>query len=284
MAATPQPIRSGEAIREQIVEARCRGRRIGLVPTMGALHAGHLSLVETARRQCDAVVVTIFVNPTQFGPGEDFQAYPRDLDRDLHLLAEHNVDWIFVPEADAVYLPDHQTYVDVGPVAAPYEGAVRPVHFRGVATIVLKLFLLAPADVAYFGQKDYQQTVVVRQMVRDLNVPIEVIVCPTVREPDGLALSSRNAYLSPSDRQRATILYEALLSAQRRRHEGERRGSHLREAIVQRLQSADDVVVDYAAIVAEGTMNEVEQVEGPVVAVAAIRIGGTRLLDNLRIE
>lgn len=271
-------------MRQLIVEARCQGSRIGVVPTMGALHAGHLSLVEAARQQCDAVVVTIFVNPTQFGPGEDFEAYPRDLNRDLQLLADHPVDWVFVPDAETIYLPGHQTYVDMGTVADPYEGAARPVHFRGVATIVLKLFLLAPADVAYFGQKDYQQTVVVRQMVRDLNVPIDVEVCPTVREPDGLALSSRNAYLSPSDRQRATVLYESLLSAQQLRQQGEVQASRLRDAIVHRLRAAEGVALDYAAILADGTMQQVQQIDGPVVAAAAIRVGRTRLLDNLRIE
>jgi len=198
-AAQPQLITAGDELRKTILDARRRGQTIGLVPTMGALHDGHLSLVDAARAECDLSVVTIFVNPTQFAPNEDFREYPREVTRDLSLLAGSGCDIVFAPDNDSIYRPNHATFIDVGPIGSMLEGEFRPTHFRGVATVVMKLFQLAPADRAYFGRKDYQQTLVVRQMVDDLDVPIDVRVCPTVREPDGLAMSSRNRYLSADE-------------------------------------------------------------------------------------
>ena len=214
-AARPEVIHDPDLLRNEVARLRRGGKRVGLVPTMGALHPGHLSLVETAQKECDVCVVTIFVNPSQFGPAEDFDKYPRTLDADLDALAGLGAQLAFVPETEAVYGPQHATWVEVGSVAEPLEGACRPGHFRGVATIVLKLFNMAGADVAYFGQKDYQQAQVIRRMVEDLNVPVEVRICPIVREPDGLAMSSRNAYLDADERRRAVALYEGLRRADR---------------------------------------------------------------------
>ena len=196
--------------RQVVISAKRSGQKVGLVPTMGALHQGHLSLAHAAKSECDFTVATIFVNPTQFGPGEDFEKYPRDLDRDISNLEEAGVDMVFAPEADEIYPPGHSTYVQPPKVAEPLEGQFRPEHFRGVCTIVLKLFQIIPANVSYFGQKDYRQTRVIEDMVRDLSIPIAVRVCATVREVDGLALSSRNAYLSDSQREIALSLSRAL--------------------------------------------------------------------------
>src|SRR5947207_1716490 len=205
---------TGDAVRNAVRTARAENRTIGLVPTMGALHAGHLSLVERSCRETGFTVVSIFVNPTQFGPQEDFAKYPRNLEADLQALAAYPVDLVFVPAVDDMYPAISATAVEVGPVAAKWEGACRPGHFRGVATVVLKLLNLVQPDVAYFGQKDYQQTVVVRRMVADLDVPVEIRVCPTVREPDGLAMSSRNVYLSPEERRKALSLSRGLRRAE----------------------------------------------------------------------
>lgn len=281
--ASLQTIRTGAELRAAVLECRRLGESVGLVPTMGALHAGHLSLVERARASCDRVAASIFVNPTQFGPNEDFASYPRDFQRDLGLLAERGVDWAFVPEDDAIFRTEHSTFVDVGAVAEPWEGSMRPGHFRGVATVVLKLFQLAPADVAFFGQKDYQQTLVVRKMAADLDLPIEIEVCPTVREADGVAMSSRNANLSSAQRAQATALWQSLQLAESMFASGERDASKIRAAMSARLRSADLLKVDYVALLQDGTVEEVEQIDGPVVAVVAGRLGTTRLIDNLRI-
>jgi len=272
-----------DAARATIAAARRQGLQVGLVPTMGALHEGHLSLVDASRLECDCTAVTIFVNPTQFAPGEDFAKYPRDLDADLRLLGERGVDLVFAPAVEEMYPAGHQTTVDVGAVAVPLEGKFRPQHFRGVATIVLKLFHALPADVAFFGQKDYQQSLVIRQLVRDLDVPIEIRVCPIVREPDGLAMSSRNAYLSADERRRALSLSQALRVAADRIDGGERSTERLRQRMREHLQQAGPVDVQYIAFLADGTVREVEEVNGPVVIAIAARVGETRLIDNVRI-
>lgn len=279
----PQLVHQPDALRAAVASARAAGKRIGLVPTMGALHAGHLSLVEAARRECDWVVVTIFVNPTQFAPSEDFAAYPRTLQADLETLAPAGVDLVFAPSNEAMYLPGYDTYVDVGHVAQTLEGAVRPTHFRGVATVVLKLFHLVPADVAYFGQKDYQQTLVVRQMVGDLDLPIAIRVCPTVREPDGLALSSRNAYLSPDERKQAAAIAQGLQLAADEVNAGRRDAAAIQQKVIAHLQAAG-LEVQYVALVRDGTVEPVERVEGPTVAAVAALCGDTRLIDNRRIR
>jgi len=278
---TAELISSSDTIRQVVSQHRRAGRRVGVVPTMGALHRGHLSLVEACRADCDVVVVTIFVNPTQFGPGEDFERYPRDLESDLRELGEHQVDLVFAPQTEEMYGPDHQTSVQVGRVAAPWEGDYRPGHFDGVATIVLKLFNLVRADIAFFGQKDYQQTLVIRQMVRDLDVPIEIRVCPIVRESDGLALSSRNAYLSSDERARALAISQSLRQAEQMIAGGERQAETVRREMLAHLRSAG-VEVQYVTILADGTVDEVEIIAAPVVIAVAGKVGQTRLIDNTR--
>ncbi len=267
-------------MRRQVRAWQAAGERVGLVPTMGALHAGHLSLVTRSAAECQHTVVTIFVNPAQFGPTEDFGRYPRDLDRDVGLLAGTGTDLVFAPTTESMYPPNHATYVDVERVTRLWDGASRPGHFRGVATIVLKLFQLAPADLAYFGQKDYQQTVVIRRMVADLNLPIEIRVAPIVREPDGLALSSRNAYLSPDDRRRALALSRSMRLATELVRGGERDARQVAEAMRRIIAEMKGVSLDYAAVVDPETLEELNQLTGPAVALVAARVGSTRLIDN----
>jgi pantoate--beta-alanine ligase len=274
-------ITDGESLRRTILEARSRGQTVGLVPTMGALHDGHLSLVDAARAECDLSLVTIFVNPTQFAPDEDFNVYPRELTRDLSLLAGRGCDLVFAPPNDSIYGPNHSTFVDVGPIGSVLEGEVRPTHFRGVATVVMKLFQLAPADRAYFGRKDYQQTLVVRQMVSDLNVPIEIRVCPTVREADGLAMSSRNRYLTSEERHRALVLPRSLQLAQELVSKGERDATVIHQTIASEIAKAADVQVQYIAFLADGTMTPVTQINGPTTIALAATVGKTRLIDNV---
>jgi pantoate--beta-alanine ligase len=277
---SPTVITRGDELRRQVLAWRAAGESVGLVPTMGALHAGHLSLVARSVEECRRTVVTIFVNPTQFGPDEDFARYPRPLDRDLDLLAAANADLVFVPAADEMYRTGHATFVDVEGISERWEGAIRPGHFRGVATIVLKLFNLAPADRAYLGQKDYQQTVVIRRMVADLNSPIEVRVLPTVREPDGLALSSRNAYLSADERSRALALSRSLRRAAELAAAGQRDAKLIAAEMRRIVESTPGLNLDYATLVDPDNLEEVGRVAGPVVALVAARIGRTRLIDN----
>jgi len=261
--------------------AQQAGETIGFVPTMGALHEGHLSLVDASLAECDKTVVSIFVNPTQFGPDEDLKNYPRSLDRDLELLEQRGCWLAFAPPVEGVFREGHETSVDVGSVALPWEGESRPDHFGGVATVVLKLFQIVPADRAYFGQKDYQQSLVIRQMVADLNVPIEIRVCPIVREPDGLAKSSRNTYLSPEERQQASALWQSLKLAETLVAEGETSAAVITEKMKPLLKHVD---VEYIAMLREGTVCEVETITETTVVAIAARVGQTRLIDNLRVE
>jgi pantoate--beta-alanine ligase len=256
---------------------------VGLVPTMGYLHAGHLSLVERARRENRRVAASIFVNPTQFGPGEDLARYPRDLERDRHLLAEARCDALFAPEAAEMYPPGAATFVDVGPVASPLEGERRPGHFRGVATVVLKLFGIVQPAHAYFGEKDAQQLAVIRRMARDLDLPVEIVGCPTVREPDGLALSSRNSYLTPAERRAAGVLFRALSAARELLLAGERRGDALRQAMRGTLESEPLARADYVSVADPESFRELEGVNGPALLALAAFLGRTRLIDNLRV-
>jgi len=253
---------------------------LGLVPTMGALHAGHLSLVEAARRECERVAVTVFVNPTQFGPSEDYARYPRDLDRDAALLEKAGADVVFAPSVEIMYPPGSETTVDIGSVAVPLEGERRPGHFRGVATVVLKLLGITTPDRAYFGEKDAQQLAVIRRLVADLNVPVTIRGCPIVREKDGLALSSRNAYLTPEQRQAAPVLCRALDAAESLWKKDERRGDKLREALFETLAREPLVRVDYAAVADPVTFREVDLASGPVRLLLAVFLGETRLIDN----
>jgi len=273
------------------MQAACRELRnsapgnhsLGLVPTMGALHAGHLSLVSTAKAGCDAVAASIFVNPTQFAPGEDFEAYPRDFEEDCRKLESAGVHILFAPSASDMYPPGNTTFVDPGDIGTRLDGASRPGHFRGVATIVARLFHIVAPDRAYFGQKDAAQIAVLRQMVRDLNFPVHLAVCPIVREPDGVAMSSRNRYLTQDERRRAVILCRALCSADHLARTGESCAETLRAAMLAVLATEPAVRLDYAAVVDPDTLLPVADTSpGALLAVAAF-IGSTRLIDNLSI-
>lgn len=268
------------AIRRRVLDAAAAGRRVGFVPTMGALHAGHISLVRAAV-DCDDVVVSIFVNPTQFGPGEDFDRYPRSLEKDRGLLAEAGVRWIFAPPVEAIYGGGDATRVTVDGPSRRWEGEHRPSHFQGVATVVCKLFMMVPAAAAYFGAKDWQQTVVVRRMVQDLSMPIDVVVCPTIREADGLALSSRNVYLNTIERQRALALFEGLTAAKACWQQG---GTAIAAAAaLTRPLAREEIDVDYAAVVDPATLEPLagESRAAAAIAIVAGRVGTTRLIDNM---
>jgi pantoate--beta-alanine ligase len=267
-------------MREVARQLKESGRPVGLVPTMGALHEGHLSLVRRARAECSATVVSIFVNPTQFGPGEDLARYPRNLDRDLELLKPYKVDAVFAPQAEEMYPPGFETFVDPGGVARILEGAARPGHFRGVATVVLKLFNLVQPSVAYFGQKDFQQFLVIRKLVEDFNLAVELVLCPIIREPDGLAFSSRNAYLGPEDRRAACALYRSLAHAQELFAVGERDASKVREEMRRVLAAEPRVKPEYVALT-DAQLRFVSRLYAGCVALVAARVGPARLIDNL---
>lgn len=271
-------------LRETLGGVRREGKRIGFVPTMGALHDGHLSLVRASGDECDYTVVSIYVNPSQFGPSEDLNQYPRTLEADLDALADCGVPLVFAPTDEEVYPSGFATWVEVGPVAEPLEGACRPGHFRGVATIVLKLLGMVGPDVAYFGQKDYQQALVIRRMVEDLNVPTAVRVCPIVREPDGLAMSSRNAYLSAGERRRALVLWKSLSLAADLVDRGERSAAVIGEKMRELILSVEDAEIDYVALVDPATLEPVGEIRERTLAVLAVRIGQTRLIDNRLLE
>jgi len=255
--------------------------RVGLVPTMGYLHEGHLSLVRRARQECDHVVVSIFVNPTQFGPKEDLSKYPRDPDRDLSLLQPLGVDLVWMPTPEIMYPPGYQTWVEVEAVTRPLEGAMRPGHFRGVTTVVAKLFNGVQPHNAYFGQKDAQQAAVIRQMTRDLNFPIEIVVCPIVREPDGLAMSSRNVYLDPEQRKAATVLSRALRAAKGAYENGELNAEKLRGKMKEVLAGEPLAEVQYVSCADYDTLEELDTVTGKALLSMAVFVGKTRLIDNV---
>jgi len=262
-------------------DVRSQAKSLALVPTMGALHEGHLSLVCQAKIQCDVVVVSIFVNPTQFGPTEDFARYPRSPEKDLELLESLQVDAVFVPCSGEIYPPVCTTFVDPGHIATVFEGAKRPGHFRGVATVVLKLFNIVRPDVAFFGQKDFQQVVVVRRLVEDLNLPVRIALCPIVREADGLAKSSRNVYLNAEDRKAALLLSRSLKRAEEMAQAGEGDAEKLLEEMRRTFDAEPRVQLDYAAIVNPTTLEPVAQVNPGSVALVAARLGSVRLIDNL---
>jgi pantoate--beta-alanine ligase len=257
---------------------------VGFVPTMGYLHEGHLALVKRAKVENSAVIVSIYVNPTQFGPREDFGAYPRDLNRDLELLRGEGADIIFVPSDEEMYPPIFNSWVDVEKVTERLEGAARPGHFRGVATVVVKLFNIVQPARAYFGQKDAQQVMVIKRMVADLNMEVEVVVVPTVRESDGLAMSSRNIYLGPKERQAATILFRALTLARQLRQGGEKDAGKIRWQMTTLIQKEPLAQINYVSIADAETLEELNLLDRPAVAALAVRIGKTRLIDNLPLE
>ena len=279
--STPLVIRDRNTMRNLILTNQTMGRRIGFVPTMGSLHEGHTSLVDRAMAECDDVVTSIFVNPSQFGPQEDFEQYPRDFDADFNLLAQHDVRWIFAPDVHEMYPPGDSTRIEISGPAEPYEGQLRPGHFSGVATIVFRLLQSTPANTVYFGAKDWQQVLVVRQMVRDLGLDVEVMTCPIVRDKDGLALSSRNAYLSESERTRAQTIYAALQQAE----ENWCRGLAIDkiELKVRDMLSAREIRIDYADIVHDESLRKISEVSRntPAIFLIACHVGSTRLIDNI---
>ena len=273
--------RTIEEMRAASRAARRGGHRLGFVPTMGALHAGHISLVRAAREQCDSVAVSIFVNPTQFGPKEDFSKYPRAFDRDRELLEAESVNFLFAPSTDEMYPAGAATFVNVEGLSEKLCGRSRPGHFRGVATVVAKLFNIVEPDLAFFGQKDAAQAVVIRHMVHDLAFAVEIVVCPIVREADGLALSSRNAYLDPRQRQQATVLHRSLMQVKSMADGGERDSARLIAAARDVFNEEPDVRLDYFEIVDRETLDPVADTSnGALVAVAAF-VGTTRLIDNV---
>ncbi len=267
-------------IRQAVATARLSGCTIGCVPTMGALHAGHISLIEEARKRTDFVVVTIFVNPSQFAPHEDLSKYPRPLERDLQLCREAGANLVYVPEVPSLYPPGYQTWVTVEEITKPLEGAIRTTHFRGVTTIVLKLFNIVQPDVACFGAKDFQQQSIIRRMVLDLDLPVEVVVCPTIREPDGLALSSRNVYLSQKERKIALSLSQSLKLAQEKLNAGERDLMAITQAMKSLIEAHPEIKIDYVTIANPDSLVELTSAQPAMVALIAARVGNTRLIDN----
>ena len=273
-----------ESIRSLVKAARDRGSKIGLVPTMGALHIGHISLIEAAVRNCDFVVVSIFVNPTQFVPGEDFGKYPRPLEADLEVCRKAGVHAVFAPTPGQMYPGESLTWVNVEKLTEPLCGQFRPGHFRGVTTVCAKLFNIVAPDTAFFGQKDAQQAIVIKRMVEDLNMPLEIVVCPTVREPDGLAVSSRNQYLSEQQRKDAAYIFQALQECRRMIDTG---GTEMREIIAEMrkvLHQKSSIEIEYISIVDPETLEEIERFAGRALVAVAVRLGPARLIDNILID
>ncbi|AZR74656.1 pantoate--beta-alanine ligase [Anoxybacter fermentans] len=271
-------------VRKEVCNARREGKTIGFVPTMGYLHKGHLSLMERAKKENDLVVVSIFVNPTQFGPNEDYATYPRDLERDAKLAESVGVDIIFVPEVDEMYPENFQSYVEVTELTQNLCGAKRPGHFRGVCTVVTKLFNIVQPDRAYFGQKDAQQAIIIKRMVKDLDFPIEIITCPIVREEDGLAMSSRNTYLNPEERKAALVLNRSLKKAKEMIEGGERDAALIQAAMIEMIEKEPLAKIDYVSIVSTTTLKPVQRLSGPILIALAVFIGKTRLIDNIMLE
>lgn len=280
-----QVVETKEELRQIIKKSRQSGKTIGFVPTMGFLHEGHLSLMRQAGRENDLVVTSVFVNPTQFGPNEDLDTYPRDAQRDKELMSEMNVDLAYFPTVEQIYPEGYTTYIDVrGPMTQTLCGRSRPRFFRGVTTVVAKLFHLVTPDRAYFGLKDAQQVVVIQQMVRDLDFDVEIVACPTVRESDGLAMSSRNAYLSPQQRADAVVLSKSLGEAREMIAKGERQADVLYRHIKARIEKVQEAVIDYIAVVDAKTLADVKTLQGKTLIALAVKLGGTRLIDNIQIE
>lgn len=281
MISVPKKIVSLEELRQTRAELH---QPVGFVPTMGALHAGHLSLVKRAREECASVIVSIFVNPTQFGPNEDLANYPRDLECDLELLTPLEVDLVWTPSTEIMYPAGFQTWVTVDELEKPLEGAMRPGHFKGVTTVVSKLFNCVQPHRAYFGQKDAQQVAVIRRMAKDLNFPIEIVVCPIVREEDGLAMSSRNVYLSQEERKAATILYRSLTKAQSAFSNGERAADSLRTLVADTINLEPLARLQYVSLADPDSLSELQRLKGKSLLSLAVHFGKTRLIDNLVLE
>jgi pantoate--beta-alanine ligase len=273
-----------QEVRNLVSAARNEGRKIGLVPTMGALHIGHISLIEAAVKDCDFIVVSIFVNPTQFGPGEDFEKYPRPLQADLKVCREAGVDVVFAPSSKQIYPTENITWVTVEKLTEPLCGRSRPVHFRGVTTVCAKLFNIVAPDVAYFGQKDAQQAIVIRRMVADLNMPLEIVICPTVREPNGLAVSSRNQYLTAQQKTDAANIYKSLQACRRLIETGTTETRQIIDEMQQILRQIPSGEIEYVSIVDAETLESTEKIAGKVLAAIAVKVGPARLIDNILID
>ena len=271
-------------VRELVKQARAEGKRIGLVPTMGALHAGHISLIDTAKGQTDFVVVSIFVNPTQFGPNEDFNKYPRTLDADIEMCQKAEADVVFAPSAQEMYPTEQLTWVNVEKLTDVLCGAARPGHFRGVTTVCAKLFNIVLPDIAFFGQKDAQQAIIIKRMVADLNMPLKIVVCPIVREANGLAMSSRNKYLSEQQRQEAAAIYASLQKAEQMIKSGERNSAAIITAMQEILHQSGSIATEYIHIVDAATLTDLQVIKGQVLIAIAAKIGTTRLIDNILID
>ncbi len=268
-------------IRDFVRQARGKGLIVGLVPTMGYLHEGHLELMRQAAKICNTVIASVFVNPTQFGPGEDLDRYPRDLERDARLAEGAGVDAIFNPSVEEMYPAGYCTYVDLERITEKLCGLSRPGHFRGVATVVTKLFNIVKPDCAFFGQKDAQQALVIKRMVDDLNLDLQILIVPTVREADGLAMSSRNTYLDPGQRRAALVLYRSLLKGQEEFRKGERDPVKICRLVTETIRAEPRVVIDYVEIYSHPDLEPVEKIQGPLLLALAVKIGSTRLIDNI---
>ncbi len=272
-------------LRANIKQAKRKGKKIGFVPTMGFLHEGHLSLMRKARLETDVVVASIFVNPTQFGPNEDFEAYPRDMQRDALMTEECGVDYLFTPSVEEIYPENYVTYVDVeGDITRQLCGKNRPGHFRGVTTVVSKLLNIVTPDYAYFGKKDAQQVAVIDKMVRDLNIDVGIVPCPIIRDHDGLALSSRNTYLSSEQRKEAKILSQSLFEAEKLIYQRKLDSKKIKEFLIDRISSAKNAIIDYVEIVNGKNLNQVNEISGGVLIALAVKFGKTRLIDNIGVE
>ncbi len=273
-----------ESVRRLVKAARIAGKKIGFVPTMGALHRGHISLIEAAKKDCDFVAVSIFVNPTQFGPGEDFKKYPRPIEADLKVCRKAGIDAVFAPTSREMYPAEILTLVDVKKLSEPLCGKFRPGHFRGVATVCAKLFNIVTPDIAYFGQKDAQQAIVIKRMVADLNMPLKIVVCPTVREKNGLAMSSRNQYLTPQQRKDAAHIYKSLQKCRQMIKQGETNAKKIATEMRKILRQIPSSKIQYISIVDAETLQSIYKITGKVLAAVAVKIGPTRLIDNILID
>ena len=273
-----------ESVRDLVAAARKRGGKVGLVPTMGALHVGHISLIEAATKDCDSVVVSIFVNPTQFGPGEDLENYPRPFEADLEICRKAGVDAVFAPAPEQMYPAENLAWVTVEKLTSPLCGRGRPTHFRGVTTVCAKLFNIVGPDVAYFGQKDAQQAIVIKRMVADLNMPLEIVICPTVREPGGLAVSSRNKYLNEQQKEDATCLYKSLQRCREMVEAGTTDARQIVAEMEQILERVPAAQIEYVSLVNAETLEDVRHISGKILAAVAVKIGPARLIDNILVD
>ena len=277
--------RTIKSVREFVKAARSKGKKIGLAPTMGALHIGHISLIEAAVKECDFVVVSIFVNPAQFGPGEDFQEYPRPFEADLEICRKAGVDVVFAPGPEQMYRTENLTWVSVEKLTEGLCGRSRPTHFRGVTTVCTKLFNIVAPDTAFFGQKDAQQAIVIKRMAADLNMPLEIVICPTVREPGGLAVSSRNQYLNEKEKKDATFIYKSLQQCQQLIRDGVTQSDAIISEMRKILRQASSIEeIEYISVVDAETLQDVEKVEGAVLVAVAVKIGPSRLIDNILLD